>query len=318
LIRRPGLLTLGKLHVGLEVDRTLRTKENVKQTKRRREVPSSERRLSMEEFIAKLPEYLISYGLRIIAAVVIFLIGRWVARMVSRLAEKLLVRANVDAALAKFLRSICYFLILAFVIIAAIDKTGIQTTSLVAIIGAAGLAIGFALQGSLSNFAAGVMILIFKPFKTGDFVEVAGTLGSVQDVRVFNTILNHPDNRRIIIPNAQITADKITNFTAIDKRRVDMTFGISYEDDMKKAKDTLMALLTSDPRVLKDPEPVVAVGALGDSSVNLVVRPWVKPDDYWGVLFDTMEKGKTELEKAGLSIPFPQRDVHLFQESKAA
>jgi small conductance mechanosensitive channel len=267
----------------------------------------------MEEFIARLPEYLVSYGLRIIAAIVIFLVGRWVARLASRLLEKIMIKANVEPALAKFLRSICYFLILAFVIIAAIDKLGIQTTSLVAIIGAAGLAIGFALQGSLSNFAAGMMILIFKPFKAGDFVEVAGTLGSVQEVRIFNTILSHPDNRRIIIPNAQITADKITNFTAIDRRRVDMVFGVSYDDDIKKAKDILMGLVRSDPRVLPEPEPVVAVSELADSSVNLVVRPWTRPGDYWGVFFDTMENGKLELEKAGLTIPFPQRDIHMSQ-----
>jgi small conductance mechanosensitive channel len=272
----------------------------------------------MEEFMARLPEYLVTYGLRIIAAVVIFLVGRWIARLVSRLVEKIMIKANVEPALAKFMRSICFFLILAFVIIAAIDKIGIQTTSLVAIIGAAGLAIGFALQGSLSNFAAGVMLLIFKPFKVGDFVEVAGTMGSVAEVKIFNTILNHPDNRRIIIPNSQITADKITNFTAIDKRRVDMVFGISYDDDIKKAKDVLMGILNSDARVLKDPEPVVAVSELGDSSVNLVARPWTKPADYWDVLFDTMEKGKVELEKAGLSIPFPQRDIHMFQEAKTA
>lgn len=272
----------------------------------------------MEEFMAKLPEYLVTYGLRIIAAVLIFLVGRWVARLASRLVEKVMIKANVEPALAKFLRNICYFLILGFVIIAAIDKIGVQTTSLVAIIGAAGLAIGFALQGSLSNFAAGVMILIFKPFKAGDFVEAAGTLGSVVEVRIFNTILNHPDNRRIIIPNAQVTADKITNFTAIDKRRVDMVFGISYGDDIKKAKDVLMGILDSDPRVLKDPQPVVAVSELGDSSVNLVVRPWTKPADYWGVFFDTTEKGKVALETAGLTIPFPQRDIHMSQEGKAA
>jgi small conductance mechanosensitive channel len=272
----------------------------------------------MEEFMSKLPDYLMTYGLKIIAAVVIFVVGRWVARLASRLAEKLLLKAKVEPPLAKFLRSISYFLILAFVIIAAIDKIGIQTTSLVAIIGAAGLAIGFALQGSLSNFAAGVMILIFKPFKPGDFVEVAGTLGAVVEIRIFNTILNHPDNRRIIIPNSQITADKITNFTAIDKRRVDMKFGISYDDDIKKAKDVLMGLVTSDPRVLKDPAPVVAVSELGDSSVNLVVRPWTKPSDYWAVFFETMEKGKMELEKAGLTIPFPQRDIHMYEEAKSA
>jgi len=215
----------------------------------------------MEEFMAKIPEYLVSYGLRVIAAIVIFLVGRWVAGLASRLVERIMIKAKVELALAKFLRNICYFLILAFVIIAAIDKVGIQTTSLVAVIGAAGLAIGFALQGSLSNFAAGVMILIFKPFKVGDFVEVAGTLGTVQEMKIFNTILNHPDNRRIIIPNAQITSDKITNFTAVDKRRVDMTFGISYDDNIKTAKDVLMGLVTSDPRVLKDPEPVVAVSS---------------------------------------------------------
>jgi small conductance mechanosensitive channel len=163
-----------------------------------------------------------------------------------------------------------------------------------------------------------VMILIFKPFKAGDFVEVAGTLGAVQEVGIFNTILNHPDNRRIIVPNSQITAAKITNFTAIDKRRVDMTFGISYDDDIKKAKDVLMNVIASDSRVLKDPPPVVAVTELGDSSVNLVVRPWTKPSDYWAVFFDTMEKGKVELERAGLSIPYPQRDIHMFQSDQAA
>jgi small conductance mechanosensitive channel len=267
----------------------------------------------MEEFMANLPDYLMSYGLRIIAALAIFIIGRWVARLMSKLVEKIMIKANVEKTLAKFFRSLCYFLLLAFVVVAAIDKIGIQTTSLVALIGAAGLAIGFALQGSLSNFAAGVMILVFKPFKAGDFVEVAGTLGSVKEVKIFNTILNHPDNRRIIIPNSQVTADKITNFTAIDKRRVDMTFGISYGDDIRKAKNVLMELVESDPRVLKDPAPVVAVSELGDSSVNLVVRPWTKPDDYWGVFFDTTEKGKLELEKAGLTIPFPQRDVHMYQ-----
>ena len=270
----------------------------------------------MHDFLAKLPDYLVTYGLKIIAAVLIFIVGRWVAKLVSRLVHKIMVRANMETALAKFVKNVSYFLILAFVIVAAIDKLGIQTTSLVAVIGAAGLAIGFALQGSLSNFAAGVMILIFKPFRAGDFVEIAGTLGAVQEVGIFNTVLNHPDNRRIIVPNSQVTSGKITNFTAIDKRRVDMTFGISYDDDIKRAKDILMGLVTSDSRVLKDPAPVVAVSELGDSSVNLVVRPWTKPTDYWDVFFDTMEKGKIELEKAGLTIPYPQRDIHMFQEAK--
>jgi small conductance mechanosensitive channel len=272
----------------------------------------------VEDFLQKLPEYLVTYGLRLIAAIIIFIVGRWLAGMIARLLEKVMHRSNVDPTLAGFLRKLIYFLILAFVLIAAIDKLGVQTTSLVAVIGAAGLAIGFALQGSLSNFAAGVMLIIFKPFKAGDFVEVAGTLGSVVQVGVFHTTLNHPDNRRIVIPNGQITSDKITNFTAIDKRRIDMVFGISYDDDIRKAKEVLEGLVKSDGRILKDPAPTIAVSELGDSSVNLVCRPWVKPADYWDVHFDLTEKAKVALEGAGLTIPFPQRDVHLFEEKEAA
>jgi small conductance mechanosensitive channel len=272
----------------------------------------------MDEFFQKLPEYLATYGLRLVAAVVIFVVGKWAVGLIARLIEKLMLKSNMDVTLAKFLRKLLYFLLLAFVVIAAIDKLGVQTTSLVAVLGAAGLAIGFALQGSLSNFAAGVMLILFKPFKTGDFVEVAGTLGSVVQVGVFHTTLNHPDNRRIVIPNGQITSGKITNFTAIDKRRVDLVFGISYDDDIRKAKEVLEGIVNADQRVLKDPAPVIAVSELGESSVNLVCRPWVKPGDYWGVYFDTTEKAKAALEQAGLTIPFPQRDVHLFGEKEAA
>jgi small conductance mechanosensitive channel len=269
----------------------------------------------MEEFLQTLPEILINYGIKIIAAVAIFLIGRLAARLLSRLFEKLLLRSNVDQTLAKFVRNLSYYAILAFVIIAAIDKIGVKTTSLVAVLGAAGLAIGLALQGALSNFAAGVLLVLFKPFRVGDFVEAAGTMGSVREISIFNTVLNHPDNRRIILPNAQVTGAKIVNFTAIDRRRVDMVFGISYDDDIGKAKDILLNLVRSDSRVLKDPEPVVAVTELADSSVNIVCRPWTAPGDYWGVYFDTMENGKAELEKAGITIPFPQRDVHMITES---
>jgi small conductance mechanosensitive channel len=272
----------------------------------------------MEAFLERLPEYLMTYGVRLIAAVIIFVIGKWVAGLVSRLLGKLMERADIDPTLAKFLGKLAYFLILAFVIIAAVDKLGVETTSLVALLGAAGLAIGFALQGSLSNFASGVMLVIFKPFRVGDFVEVAGTLGAVQQIGIFSTILNHPDNRRIIIPNAQVTGDKITNFTAIDKRRIDLVFGISYDDDIKKAKDVLQAIVSSDQRILKDPAPTIAVSELGDSSVNFVCRPWVKPADYWDVYFDITEKAKVQFEQAGLSIPYPQRDVHLFEEKKVA
>jgi small conductance mechanosensitive channel len=271
----------------------------------------------MEDFLARLPDFLMTYGIRIIAAILIFVVGRWLAGLISRLLEKLMLRSRMDPTLSSFLRNLAYIVLLAFVIIAAIDKLGVKTTSLVAVIGAAGLAIGLAMQGSLSNFAAGVMIIFFRPFKAGDFVEVAGTLGSVEEIKIFNTVLRHPDNRKIIVPNSQITSDKITNFTAIDKRRIDMVFGISYESDIRKAKDILMGLLTSNARVLKDPAPVVAVSELADSSVNLVCRPWVKPSDYWDVYFETLEKGKVELEKAGIVIPFPQRDIHMYEEKRA-
>ena len=272
----------------------------------------------MQGFLERLPEYLATYGMRLVAAVLIFVIGKWVARLIARLLEKLMIKSNMDKTLAKFLRNLVYFLLLAFVIIGAIDKLGVQTTSLVAIIGAAGLAIGFALQGSLSNFAAGVMIIIFRPFKVGDFVEAAGTMGSVQEIKIFSTILRSPDNRLIVVPNSKITADNITNFTAIDRRRIDMVFGISYDDDIRKAKEVLEGIVKSDQRVLSDPAQVIAVSELGDSSVNLVCRPWVKPSDYWDVYFETTEKAKLALEAAGLTIPFPQRDVHMYEEKKAA
>jgi small conductance mechanosensitive channel len=197
------------------------------------------------------------------------------------------------------------------VVIVALSKLGIQTTSFIAIIGAAGLAVGLALQGSLANFAAGVMLIIFKPFKVGDFISAGGAMGTVEEIQIFNTILNAPDNRCIIVPNSKVTGDNITNFSGITKRRIDLVFGISYTDDMRKAKEILLKVVTSDPRVLKDPKPVVAVSELADSSVNLVCRPWVNPSDYWDVYFDTVEKGKAELEKNGITIPFPQSDVHL-------
>jgi len=272
----------------------------------------------MEEIIQNLPDYLMRYGLKMIAAIAIFLIGRWVAKLLSRFFERLLLRSKVDETLARFVRNLSYYLVLLFVIIAAIDKIGVKTTSLIALVGAGGLAIGLALQGALSNFAAGVMLILFKPFRVGDFIEAAGTLGAVEEIKIFHTVLNHPDNRRIILPNAQITGAKIVNFTAVDKRRVDMVFGISYNDDVGKAKAILLNLVRSDVRVLKDPGPVVAVSELAESSVNLVCRPWTRPADYWGVLFDTMEKGKMELERAGITIPFPQRDVHLLKETEAA
>ena len=270
----------------------------------------------MQEMWDKIYTYLITYGFNLLAAILIFLIGKWLARVVSNIIEKLMVRAKMEKTIASFVKHISYIGLLIFVIIAALSKVGIETTSLIAMIGAAGLAVGLALQGSLANFAAGILLIIFKPFKVGDFVEAGGTVGTVKEIQIFCTVLDHFDNRRIVVPNAKITGDNITNFSAIEKRRIDLVFGISYSDNIKVAKEALERVVNSDPRVLKAPKPVIAVSELGDSSVNLVCRPFVKPTDYWAVYFDTLEKGKLELEKNGITIPFPQRDVHLYQEKK--
>jgi small conductance mechanosensitive channel len=268
----------------------------------------------MEEMLETLYEYAVTYGLSFLAAILIFVIGKWVARLASRFIEQVMVKANVDKMLASFVKHMSYFALLVFVIIAALNKLGVQTTSFIAVLGAAGLAVGLALQGSLANFAAGVMLIMFKPFKVGDYINAAGIEGVVQEVHIFNTILNTLDNRRVIAPNSKITGDSIVNYTSLDKRRIDLTFGISYTDNIKTAKEALESVVSADPRVLKNPAPTIAVSELADSSVNLVCRPWVKPTDYWGVYFDTIEKGKLALEDKGITIPFPQRDVHLFQD----
>ena len=268
----------------------------------------------MQADITNFQNLVVPYLIKIFAAFIIFFVGRFVANFVSKLVKNLMIKAKVDATLAGFVQHLSFMGIMVFVIIAALNKLGVETTSMVAVIGAAGLAVGLALQGSLANFAAGVMLIIFKPFGVGDFINAAGEMGTVKEIQIFNTVLAHPDNRKIVVPNSHITGGSIANFSAIDKRRIDLIFGISYSDDMKKAKDVLLKLVTADARVLKDPAPVVAVSELGDSSVNLVCRPWVKPGDYWAVHFDIVEKGKLALEEAGMTIPFPQRDVHLYNE----
>jgi len=248
--------------------------------------------MQKQEILDKVYEFAITYGISLMAAILIFIIGKWAAKVLSRFVEKLMDKAKVEKTLASFVSHIVYFGLMVVVVIAALNKLGIQTTSFIAIIGAAGLAVGLALQGSLSNFAAGVLLVIFKPFKVGDFIEAGGVMGTVQEVQIFNTVLNAPDNRRIIVPNAQVTGTSITNFSDIKNRRIDLIFGISYSDSMKKAKEVLLEVVKSDPRILKDPAPVVAVSELGDSSVNLVCRPWVKPGDYWAVYFDVRKKEK--------------------------
>jgi len=249
--------------------------------------------------------------INIATAAMIFFIGRWVAMILSDLLEKGLHHARMDVTLGKFVRNLAYFVMLAFVAIAALGRLGVPTASFVAVVGAAGLAIGLALQGSLSNFAAGVLLIIFKPFKVGDFVEIGGVKGTVQEIQIFNTVLHSLDNVRIIIPNAQVTGGNILNYTANDKRRVDLVVGVSYGDDLSKVKQVILSTLLADSRVLRTPEPAVAVLELAESSVNIAVRPWVKSGDYWPVYFDLTEKIKVELEANGITIPFPQRDIHI-------
>ncbi|UCE30615.1 MAG: mechanosensitive ion channel [Burkholderiales bacterium] len=253
------------------------------------------------------------FGLKLVAALLILVVGRWVAQWLAGLSRRLMERAGTDATLVGFARNLIYFALLTFVVIAAIGQLGVQTTSFIAVLGAAGFAVGLALQGSLANFAAGVLMIVFRPFKAGDYVEVAGTAGTVESIQVFTTQLKTPDNKTIIIPNGQITSGTIVNYSAKDTRRVDMTFGIGYGDDIDKAKGVIRDVLGADPRVLPEPAPVIAVVALADSSVNIVARPWVKSSDYWGVLTDTHENIKKQFDAQGISIPFPQRDVHLYK-----
>jgi len=218
---------------------------------------------------------------------------------------------DVDEMLVNFICSILRWVLLLFVIIAALSQLGIDTTSLVALLGAAGLAIGLSLQSSLANFAAGVMIIVFRPFTKGHFVEIAGTSGTVDSISIFTTTLTSPDNKEVIVPNGSVMSSNITNYSARDTRRVDMVFGISYDDDLKKAKQILEEIMAADGRVLSDPAPTVALSELADSSVNFVVRPWVNAPDYWSVLFDTNEAVKLRFDAEGISIPYPQMDVHV-------
>ncbi|MHC4645979.1 MAG: mechanosensitive ion channel family protein [Planctomycetota bacterium] len=275
----------------------------------------------MDEVLKRIYEYLAKYGLKVLGALVIFVVGRWLAGVVSRVVEKTLVKAKVDKTIATFTKNLTQIGILVFAVIAALNTAGVPMTQAAVVIGAAGLAIGLALQGSLSNFAAGFLMLIFRPFKVGDFIEATGVKGIVHEMQIFNTILNTPDNVRVIIPNAQLTGGNILNYTANGTRRVDLVIGVSYEDDIRRAKQVIEGVLAGDERVLEEPASTVAVLELGDSSVNFVVRPWVKSTDYWDVYFDITAKVKLALDENGISIPYPQRDVHIkngsFQGAKS-
>ncbi len=261
----------------------------------------------------------VDWATRIVLALAIFIIGRMVVKFITGLILKAFKKANVDDTLAGFLTKIANILMLAVVVMAALEKLGVQTTSLVAILGAAGLAVGLALQGSLSNFAAGVMIIIFRPFTVGNFIEAGGTKGIVEGISIFNTNMRTPQNQVVIVPNGQIVAGTIVNYSVKDTRRIDLTLGVSYDDDLRVAKDTIWKVINNDERILKDPEPIVGVMELGSSSVDIVAWFWVKSPDFLATKMETTERMKVELEAAGCSIPYPQRDVHLFQsESKSA
>ena len=258
-------------------------------------------------------DLILHWGLKVIAALAILVIGNWLAKKIAAIFVKMMDRNNVDVTLTKFLKNIIYYALLIAVVIAAAGQLGINTTSFLTVVGAAGLAIGLALKDSLANFSAGVMLILFRPFKVGDWVNVAGETGAVEEITIFNTVMNTADNQRKIIPNGIITSGTITNITANDTRRIDMVFGIGYDDNIKAAEQVFTDIIKAEPRVLSDPAPTVAVAELADSSVNFVVRPWVKTSDYWAVKFLLTEQIKLALDEAGISIPFPQQDVHMHQ-----
>jgi small conductance mechanosensitive channel len=267
----------------------------------------------MEKIIEKLQELVTTKGLEVVAAIVILVVGAWVAKIIKKFMAKILHKRNVEGTIVSFVCNLAYVGLMVFVIIAAINKLGYDTTSFAAVIAAAGLAIGLAMQGSLSNFAAGFLLIIFKPFKKGDYIEGAGTAGIVKELHIFTTTLNTPDNKKVIIPNAKLTGDIITNYSANDTRRVEIIAGVSYSDDLDKVKSVLQNVAQNHELVLDDPAPQIAVKEMADSSVNFVFRVWVKTSDYWTVFFDCTETIKKRFDAENITIPFPQRDVHMFQ-----
>jgi small conductance mechanosensitive channel len=258
------------------------------------------------------------WGLKVIAALAIFIIGRWIAMLVRRVVRRVMERAKVESIIIGFVSSIAYIALLAFVVIAALGQLGIQTTSFIAILGAAGLAIGLALQGSLANFAAGFLMIIFRPFKVGDFIEGAGVAGIVEEIQIFTTTLKTPDNKIIIVPNAKLSGDNITNYSALETRRVDMTVGVAYDADLSHVKKVLNDIISQDGRILSDPASQVVVAELADSSVNFIVRVWTKSADFWAVKCDMTETIKNRFDAEGIGIPFPQRDIHIVSGTAAA
>lgn len=267
----------------------------------------------MDAITHKIWELATIYGIKIIVALLILFFGRLIAKLVTKIVKRLMQRSKIDHTIVQFVGSLIYIGLLAFVIIAALGQLGIHTASFIAVLAAAGLAIGLALQGSLSNFASGFLMIIFQPFKVGDYIEGGGVAGTVEEISIFTTVLASPDNKTIIVPNAKLTEDNIVNWTVKGTRRLDLVMGIGYSDDIDKARTVITEVLTAETRLLKDPEPLVAVVELADSSVNFVVRPWVKSSDYWNVYFYLTEALKKAFDANGITIPFPQRDVHVYE-----
>lgn len=268
----------------------------------------------VQEILNYLYDLIIEYGLQVVGAIVALILGLWIIRILTNVLKKTMVKRDVDPSLRGFLGTMFNILLKIMLIISIAQMIGVEMTSFIAVLGAVGLAVGLALSGTLQNFAGGVMILLFKPFKAGDFIEAQGHMGTVNEIQIFNTILKTPDNKTIIIPNGGLSTGSMINFSAEPQRRIDMTFGIAYGDDTARAKKVIMGLIEADGRILKDPDPFVAVSELADSSVNFAVRVWVNLADYWDVYFEMHENIYTTFNKEGLNIPFPQMDVHLHQQ----
>jgi len=267
----------------------------------------------MENVIEKLVEWGALYGTKILGAIAILVLGRLLTTFVTNLVKRLMEKSGAERTLTGFVRNLTKIALLTFVVIAALGSLGVETTSLIAVIGAAGLAVGFALQSSLSNIASGIMLVVFKPFKVGNYISAGGTSGVVEEIRIFSTILRTFDNRKIIVPNSRITADNITNYSAKDTRRIDLEFGVGYNDDLKRTRNILERIVKDDERILKDPTPEIGILELGENAVNFFVRPWVKATDYWSVKCDLLEKVKLTFDDEGISIPYPQIDIHMHQ-----
>ncbi len=253
------------------------------------------------------------YGPKLILAMITLVVGLWVIKSLTKTSSKLMKKSEMDESLHTFLSSIVSIILKVLLVISVMGMVGIEMTSFIAIMGAAGLAVGMALSGTLQNFAGGVMILIFKPYKVGDFIDAQGYMGVVKEIQIFNTILLTTDNKRVIIPNAPISSGTMVNYSAESERRIDFTFGIGYNDDIDKAKEVLMSIIKADKRILQNPAPFIGLSELADSSVNFATRVWVKSEDYWDVFFAMNETVKKEFDKQNISIPYPQTDVHLFE-----